>query len=109
MDKSKLQLLGEIAKKPLFNLTGEELLQLFDQVVKDNLKDINVPSIVLHNSNQKQEIRYNYREAVDFLQVSRPTFGKLRREGKIKGIKVGERRVLFNRSELEAYLESNHE
>jgi hypothetical protein len=109
MTLTNLAISTENAKKPLFNLTGEELLQMFDQVVKANLREIYVPPIVPSNSNKNTEEHFNYAEAVAFCKISKPTFGILRREGKIKGIQVSKGRVLFNRSDLEAYLQSTHE
>lgn len=109
MTLTNLVISTENAKKPLFNLTGEELLQMFDQVVKANLREIYVLPIVHPNSNENKEEHFNYAEAVAFCKISKPTFATLRKEGKIKGIQVSKRRVLFMRADLQAYLQSTHE
>jgi excisionase family DNA binding protein len=105
MSFSNLANSNENGKKPAVYLTVDELTLLFGSVIDAKLKEFKptpqpLPVIEEH---------LNYSQAVAFLKISKPTFTKLRREGKIKGMKVGLRRVLFNRSDLEAYLISNHE
>lgn len=43
-------------------------------------------------------------EAVKFLHVSKPTLNKLRKDGKIKTIHSTDKRVVFRKSDLIAYL-----
>ncbi|TGE18670.1 helix-turn-helix domain-containing protein [Hymenobacter elongatus] len=45
-------------------------------------------------------------QALDFLHLSKPTLNKLRREGHILALNSSDKRVLYKRSELIAYLES---
>ena len=105
MTTTKLTIPEEIAIKPLVLLTVGQAYDFLDRYFEAKAKAVSTPPPVAPHV----ETHYNYGQAVNFLQISKPTFAKLRREGKIKGIKVGERRVLFNHSELEAYLQSNHE
>jgi excisionase family DNA binding protein len=107
MSISKLAISDENGKKPAVYLTVDELTLLFSSVIDAKLKEFK-PIVIAHNPSQ-EETRYNFMEAVAFLKISKPTFVKLRRDGKIKGLKVGARRVLFYRSELEQYLQDNHE
>jgi excisionase family DNA binding protein len=105
MSFSKLANSDENGKKPAVYLTVDELTLLFGSVIDAKLKEFKpTPQIV-----PIKEEHLNYSQAVAFLKISKPTFVKLRRDGKIKGTKVGLRRVLFSRSDLEAYLLLNHE
>ncbi|MCU0469494.1 MAG: helix-turn-helix domain-containing protein [Arcicella sp.] len=105
MSFSKLPFQNENGKKPAVYLTVDELTLLFGSVIEAKLKEFKPKSLPL----PVKEEHLNYSQAVAFLKISKPTFTKLRKAGKIKGLKVGARRVLFNRSELEQYLQDNHE
>jgi excisionase family DNA binding protein len=105
MSSPKLPFQDENGKKPAVYLTVDELTLLFGSVIDAKLKEFKpTPQIV-----PIKEEHLNYSQAVAFLKISKPTFVKLRRDGKIKGMMVGLRRVLFSRSDLEAYLESKKE
>lgn len=105
MEHSKLANSNENGKKPAVYLTVDELIHLFGSVIESKLKEFKpTPQPV-----PVKEEHLNYSQAVAFLKISKPTFVKLRRDGKIKGTRVGLRRVLFSRSDLEAYLLLNHE
>ena len=108
MFNSKLAFLDENAKKPAVYLTVEELCLMFGFIVEAKLKEFSSLLFTPQPSAEKTE-HLNFKAAFSYLQISRPNFVKLRREGKMKGMKVGEKRVLFSRSELDAYLQSNHE
>lgn len=47
-------------------------------------------------------------QALALLQISKPTLLKMREEGVIQGYRVHEKRVLYERRQLEAYLKRNH-
>jgi excisionase family DNA binding protein len=96
----------ENGKQPAVYLTVEEHYALIRQAVRAELSHATPAEPVASSS---KEMYFNYAKAVEYLQVSKPTFGKLRAEKKVKGIKVSERRVLFPQSELDAYLLSKHE
>ena len=108
MFNSKLAFLNENAKKSSVYLTVEELCLLVGFVVEGKLKEFSPIPLTPQPVQQITE-HLSFMQAVAYLKISRPTFVKLRREGKMKGMKVGEKRVLFSRSELDAYLQSNHE
>ena len=105
MSISKLANSDENGKKPAVYLTVDELTLLFGSVIETKLKEFKP---IVHTL-PKEETHLNFMQAVSFLKISKPTFVKLRREGKIKGLKVGLRRILFNRTDLEQYLQDNHE
>ncbi|SHI90556.1 DNA binding domain-containing protein, excisionase family [Hymenobacter daecheongensis DSM 21074] len=48
---------------------------------------------------------FTTREALEFVKLSKPTLNKLRREGRITAYNSSDKRVLYRRSELVAYLE----
>ncbi|MCC3159432.1 helix-turn-helix domain-containing protein [Hymenobacter sp. 15J16-1T3B] len=47
------------------------------------------------------------RQALAFVHLSKPTLNKLRREGRITAYHSSDKRVLYRRSELVAYLEAS--
>ncbi len=102
---TKLTIPEEIAIKPLVLLTVGQAYDFLDRYFDAKVKAVSTPPPVT----PPVETHFNYAEAVAFCKISKPTFGILRREGKIKGIQVSKGRVLFNRSDLEAYLQSTHE
>jgi excisionase family DNA binding protein len=105
---SKLAFFKENAKKPAVYLSVEELSLMLGFVVEAKLKEFSLIPPIPQPVPERTE-HLSFMQAVAYLKISRPTFVKLRREGKMKGMKVGEKRVLFSRSELDAYLQSNHE
>lgn len=105
MTNTKLTIPEEIAIKPLVLLTVGQAYDFLDHYFDAKAKAVITPPPVV----PAVETHFNYAEAVAFCKISKPTFGILRREGKIKGIQVSKGRVLFNRSDLEAYLQSTRE
>ena len=54
------------------------------------------------------EVEYlTTQQALDFIHLSKPTLNKLRREGRITALNSSDKRVLYKRSELVAYLETS--
>jgi predicted DNA-binding transcriptional regulator AlpA len=53
-----------------------------------------------------EEELLNASETIAFLRVSRPTYQKLRRDGDIKAVAISERRILYRKSDLLAYINS---
>ena len=102
---TKLTIPEDIANKPMVFLTVGQAFDFLDLYFEAKAKVVIPPKEVSSSTDE----HFNYSEAVAFLQISRPTFGKLRRAGKIKETQVSERRVLFYRSDLEAYLQNMHE
>ncbi len=96
----------EIGKQPAVYLTVEEHYGLIRKAVEDVLDSRTLPK----PADTTPKIKYhNYTQAYKYLNISKPTFGKLRAEGRIKGIQVSPRRVLFSQDDLDAYLLSKHE
>ena len=106
MDTTKLPISNENGKKHAVFLTVDELTDIVSRAVENKLNEFK-PLAQLPP--KKEESQLNYAQAVAFLQISKPTFTKLRKAGKIKALRIGERRVLFNRTDLEAYIQSTHE
>jgi hypothetical protein len=105
MTTTKLTIPDEVASKPMVFLTVGQAFDFLDLYFEAKAKTI-LPTPEVAPS---EETHYNYAEAVAFCKISKPTFATLRKEGKIKGIQVSKRRVLFMRSDLQAYLQSTHE
>ncbi|GAB3869231.1 hypothetical protein GCM10028824_15840 [Hymenobacter segetis] len=57
---------------------------------------------------KRGEVEYlTTQQALDFIHLSKPTLNKLRREGRITALNSSDKRVLYKRSELVAYLETS--
>ncbi|MCB2377340.1 helix-turn-helix domain-containing protein [Hymenobacter sp. BT635] len=64
---------------------------------------------LLHHLRAAQPSEAEYlttQEALAFMHLSKPTLYKLRREGRIASYNSSDKRVLFKRSELLAYLQA---
>lgn len=62
------------------------------------------------NGQKRGETEYlTTKQALDFVHLSKPTLNKLRREGRITALNSSDKRVLYKRSELVAYLEAAKE
>lgn len=105
MTTTKLTIPDEVANKPMVFLTVGQAFDFLDLYFEAKAK-VAPPQLVAVPSSEQH---FNYAEAVAFCKISKPTFATLRKEGKIKGIQVSKRRVLFMRSDLQAYLQSTHE
>ena len=65
---------------------------------------------IIHLIRPSQAFETEYlttRQALDFVHLSKPTLNKLRRQGVITACHSSDKRVLYKRSELVAYLESS--
>ena len=80
--------------------THFELEELINDSVKNALKELDKKPV------EKKIL--TIREAFKYLNISRPTLLRWRKQGKIKGIKV-EGKVLFRKEDLDAFLENNRE
>ncbi len=108
MNDSKLPFSNENGKKPAVYLTVDELSALLGLVIETKLKELKLPSTPSPSLPREDEY-LNYTQAVAFLKISKPNFKNLRKDGKVRALQVSERRVLFSRTELEAYLQSTQE
>lgn len=78
--------------------THFELEELINESVKNALKD-------LHTDNGEKKI-FTIRQASHYLNVSRSTLQRWRKEGKLKSIKV-DSKVLFRQEDLDEMLTQN--
>lgn len=79
----------------------EQLAEIMQSIVKTELAN--------HKPAQQiasEEALMNASETIAFLRVSRPTYQKLRRDGEIKAVAISERRILYRKSDLLAYINS---
>ena len=79
----------------------EQLAEMMQGIVKTELAN--------HKPAQQipsEEALMNASETIAFLRVSRPTYQKLRRDGEIKAVAISERRILYRKSDLLAYINS---
>ncbi|RYU83814.1 helix-turn-helix domain-containing protein [Hymenobacter persicinus] len=77
----------------LFNSLLDEKLSPFVQAIKAGGKQGGVEYMTTQ-------------QALDFMHLSKPTLNKLRREGRITAYNSSDKRVLYKRSELAAYLDA---
>ena len=101
---TNLENLPHIPKTTLVVIPIEQLAEMMQGIVKAELAN-HKPTA----STPPDEEYLNAGETISFLKVCRPTYQKLRREGKIEGVHVSDRRILFRKSDLIAYLNSRHE
>lgn len=85
----------------IISIEIEKLKKLIEDVIEEKLKAFQPVTI----SDPECEF-LTIAEAVKFLHVSKPTLNKLRNEGKIKTIHSTDKRVVFRKSDLIAYLNS---
>lgn len=79
----------------------DKLKKLIEEVIEEKLKAFQPVTV----SDPDSEF-LTISEAVKFLHVSKPTLNKLRKGGKIKTIHSTDKRVVFRKSDLIAYLNS---
>jgi hypothetical protein len=77
----------------LLNSLLDEKLRPFFQALKAGTKQGDVEYLTTQ-------------QALDFIHLSKPTLNKLRREGRITAYNSSDKRVLYKRSELAAYLDA---
>src|SRR5689334_7120606 len=81
----------------------DKLKKLIEEVIEEKLKAFQPVSV----SDPDCEFLTTV-EAVKFLHVSKPTLNKLRNQGKVKTIHSTDKRVVFRKSDLIAYLNSTN-
>lgn len=96
---------SETPKNLLVVIELEQLTEIMKNVVQSELKKHQAQ----HPHTTPEEEHYNAEKTIKFLGVSRPTYQKLRRDGKLPAIQVSKRRLLFKKSDLIAYLNSQRE
>jgi excisionase family DNA binding protein len=84
---------------PLFTLTVYEFSELQRSILMEALNRESSKEI------PKNSAEYlNYTESTKYLGISKPTFSKLRKEGKIPCYRVSENRVLLAKKDLDNYI-----
>lgn len=78
--------------------THFELEELISDAVKNALQDL--------NAGESENKVYTTRQAMQYLNVSRSTLQRWRKEGKLKSIKV-DSKVLFRQEDLDEMLTQN--
>ncbi|MFA6293873.1 MAG: helix-turn-helix domain-containing protein [Victivallales bacterium] len=78
-------------------LTPETLIEAIEKYVSGATQPV------------KTEKLYSQNEACSLFGFSRPTLLKLRKEGKIHGIKAGDRKIIISHSEIEQFMKDNSE
>ncbi|MCA0364026.1 MAG: helix-turn-helix domain-containing protein [Bacteroidetes bacterium] len=81
-------------------LSIDDFSHLIKKVVREELSSLY--SVVSTIEPVKEQ--FNYVEAASYLKVSKPTFSKLRKEGKIPSYQVSENRVIFLKSDLDNFI-----
>jgi ACT domain-containing protein len=94
-----------VPSPPLFTLSIEEFIGLQKTLLKEELLKMTSS----FKSGSSSSTYYNYKEALAFLKVSKPTFSKIRNAGLIKSYRVSEKRVLFAEADLQQYLSDRKE
>ncbi|MFZ2658551.1 MAG: helix-turn-helix domain-containing protein [Victivallales bacterium] len=79
------------------NLTPESLIDAIGKYETGNSQPV------------KPDKLYSQNETCDMYQFTRPTLLKLRKSGRLHGIKVGSRKIMFSHSELERFKMENAE
>ncbi len=88
---------------PLFALSVEDFRELNKSIIEEVAKTLS-KSLKSEVSRDTGEPYLNFAQAAAYLGISKPTFSKLRKQGKIACYKVSQNRVLFAKSDLERYL-----
>ena len=96
---------SETPKNLLVVIQLEQLTEIMTNVVQIELKKHQAQ----YPHTAPEEEHYNAEKTIKFLGVSRPTYQKLRRDGKLPAIQVSARRLLFKKSDLISYLNSQRE
>jgi excisionase family DNA binding protein len=84
---------------PLFTLTVYEFSELQRSILMEALKRESSKEVPENSAEY-----LNFTEATKYLGISKPTFSKLRKEGKIPCYRVSENRVIFSKNDLDYYI-----
>ncbi|MBH8567674.1 helix-turn-helix domain-containing protein [Microvirga sp. STS02] len=86
-------------------LTLSQLRGMLDSILDEK---ITLMLDAVGKGQKRGEVEYlTTQQALDFIHLSKPTLNKLRREGRITALNSSDKRVLYKRSELVAYLEAS--
>jgi excisionase family DNA binding protein len=85
------------------SIDSKELVELIEKAVAKSI----MKNSFTEPLNKKSNTEYlTKQEAIKFLSISRPTFDKLRKNGKLKEIKLGGR-VLFDKTDIIEFIEKS--
>ncbi len=91
---------------PLFALT----IRQFESLMRDLMNDSVYGTSTTSSDPEKSEPEYmSMRKAALYLNISVPTLTKLSREKKIPVYRISESRVLYAKSDLDAFVRSSKE
>ena len=91
-------------KAALIVMTPPQFQALLNGVLDEKLKPL--LAVLRSDSHPAQAEYLTTKQTLEFVHLSKPTLNKLRREGRITALNSSDKRVLYKRSELVAYLES---
>ena len=102
---TNLENFAETPKTTLVVIPLEQLAEMMANVVQIELKKHQAQ----HPQTAPEDEFLNATETIAFLRVSRPTYQKLRQNGRLPAVMASDKRLLFKKSDLIAYLNSRHE
>lgn len=85
-----------------FQLSPEQLSQMIISGIREELQKFQ--SVMGEKSNEKDLM--TRKEVCNYLQCSETSLWTWTKNGKIKATKIGKKKVMYQRSDVEAFLES---
>lgn len=92
----------------LFNLTLEQGQELIATIVADQLKPL-YEAMRFSNAGKQTAKYLTTEQTLAYLHLTKPTLNKLRRENLVVSIQCSDNRVLYDRDQLDTYLQSKTE
>ena len=89
----------------LIIMTLPQFQTMLNIVLDEKLKAL--MALLRDDSQPAKNEYFTTQQALEFVHLSKPTLNKLRREGRITALNSSDKRVLYKRSELVAYLEAS--
>lgn len=86
----------------LITLTPEQLSQMITLSIREELQKFQ--SVMGEKSNEKDLM--TRKEVCDYLQCCNTSLWTWTKNGKIKATKIGKKKIMYQRSDVEAFLES---
>ena len=88
-----------------FTLTLEQGQELIAKIVAEQLKPLH-EAMRLSNAGKQTAKYLTTEQTLAYLHLSKPTLNKLRRENLVVSIQCSDNRVLYDRDQLDTYLQS---
>lgn len=89
----------------LFTLTLEQGQELIARIVAEQLKPLQEAMRLSDFGSQKAKY-LTTEQTLAYLHLTKPTLNKLRRENQVVSIQCSDNRVLYDRDQLDSYLQS---